>query len=384
MNDNDSILSWIHNLPQYTAPPPKGRGRPAKRKRDADLDAGLDETTSSLPGVDRLSVETDVEINALEPRALPAAARKLVTTIEEIGYGHDILPHDWKSTIVEAVKAQDPDNCRLWRHSFQPPDTTDRLPGRIPTYDEVVMIHRTATECQQYRRDMSSWNLRVHWWLLEIIFKDAYRRQCNNFNALSCTTPHLHLVFKPVLKYIKTGYLQIYASIVHDADLSVRIANLSRLTSKSTEYYIDFSSIGTRPLLLNIETKEPDGSLEAAQLQIGDRLANEWAVLKSTIKQRLWRRCVENGLEDLDPRAIEAETLTVLSTLEFIPGVVVQGHRWYLVLSTYENGKTKLLADRQFGTTQTELGIYSTIAGIRELIAWARDEYFPWHVSNVL
>lgn len=64
----------------------------------------------------------------------------------------------------------------------------------------------------------------------------------------------------------------------------------------------------------------------------------------------------ENGMEGLSAqeRWIKKRKRIVLSNLGFLPGIIVQGHRWHLVLSTYDSKtrKTTLWADHQFGTTE--------------------------------
>ncbi|KAH6999271.1 hypothetical protein EDB80DRAFT_583949 [Ilyonectria destructans] len=73
-----------------------------------------------------------------------------------------------------------------------------------------------------------------------------------------------------------------------------------------------------------------------------------------------------------------------LSHLGFIPGIIVQGHKWLFVLSTREGQKTILWTERQFGSTQSILEVYQIVAGLRELAAWARDVYIPWFQEHVL
>ncbi|KAH8663863.1 hypothetical protein BGZ61DRAFT_462672 [Ilyonectria robusta] len=52
-----------------------------------------------------------------------------------------------------------------------------------------------------------------------------------------------------------------------------------------------------------------------------------------------------------------------LDQLPFLPGVVVQGHKWSLVLSTREGQKTILWTEREFGTTQSIQDIFKIVAG---------------------
>lgn len=83
--------------------------------------------------------------------------------------------------------------------------------------------------------------------------------------------------------------------------------------------------------------------------------------------------------QDRERRADEA-----LARLAFLPGVIVQGHKWMLVLSTRERLKTVLWVEQQFGSTHRILETYQVIAGLRELAAWGRDTYLPWFRENIL
>jgi hypothetical protein len=173
----------------------------------------------------------------------------------------------------------------------------------------------------------------------------------------------------------------VYASLDQDTDLSARMTRFSRITPTRTVNHTDFEPISTRPLLLSIETKKPGVYWDTAHLQIGIWHTAQWSFLRWAVSQKLRRQGGEGGREtpqtQEEQEEFKAKELAVLSTLGFIPGVIVQGHRWHLVLSTYEDGKTKLWTDHQFGTTQSCLETYATIAGMQQLTAWARDVYLP-------
>lgn len=249
---------------------------------------------------------------------------------------------------------------RLWRYAFkcaEDDDADSLLPGRIPAFQEVERISRKANECQQYDHEEVSWNCSVHARLLELILEGEQGQ---------------------------------------DEDLRAKILRFSRLTPTGTVNHTDFFPVSTRPLVLIIETKKPGVHWEAAQLQIGIWHAAQWAFLRWAVADKLRRQHVKNKeqagdsslnmsrAQEEEHDANEPEVLSVISKLGFIPGVIVQGHRWHLVLSTYEDRKTKLWADRQFGSTQTCLESYSIIAGIRRLAEWARDIYMPWFKTHVL
>ncbi|KAJ5557787.1 hypothetical protein N7513_003373 [Penicillium frequentans] len=245
MNDLDSIIAWIHGLPDHSrkrrrthtvttryqkqqlASPPasledetytKMASTPKRRrvKSPSNLGTLFDPDTTPRPGIRgvvsssgsfstsasetssiasgttstkkqmmnlRLS-ESGVECKPLNVDAAPDAAQKLVSTLEEIGRAHDILPHTLEDTIITKVKARGMDH-RKWRHSFLPAEELDGLPGRIPTFEEVEKIHRKANECQEFNHEESSWNHQVHLRVLESIFEEVIGGQCDDFNAMS-------------------------------------------------------------------------------------------------------------------------------------------------------------------------------------------------------
>jgi hypothetical protein len=170
-----------------------------------------------------------------------------------------------------------------------------------------------------------------------------------------------------------------------DNGLGNLITKFRAATPTQTVNHTDFEPICARPLLLSIETKKPGVNLDTAQLQMGSWHAAQWAFLRWAVGEKLRAQCNFNMLDtDEGRQALEAEALSILSTLEFIPGIIIQGHRWLLVLSTYDCGKTIMWTDHQFGTTQSYLEIYAVIAGIRQLTAWARDVYLDWFHKNIL
>ncbi|KAI1271452.1 hypothetical protein F5Y07DRAFT_404428 [Xylaria sp. FL0933] len=346
-----------------------------------------------------LRLRNVVEFNALDLNVLPSAARELVSTITEIGNSLDILPHAVKSSIMEAVDARDP-MPRLWRYAFKSPvdDEADaRLPGRIPAFWEVEKICRQASECQQDDHEEASWNCTVHERVLELVFQDQNGQQYGDFNIMLCTTARLHPAWKPFWSPGKMIDMCVYyASMPEDAALRDKIARFALLTPTDTVNHTDFIPISTRPLVLSIETKKNGVQWDAAQLQIGTWHAAQWAFLRWAVASKLRRQRMDeeerNGGSVIMSQAQEEEyeateetkVLSVISDLGFLPGVIVQGHRWYFVCSTYENGKTKLWADRPFGSTQTCLESYSIIAGVRRMAAWARDTYIPWFKLHIL
>lgn len=207
----------------------------------------------------------------------------------------------------------------------------------------------------------------------------------------------LHPAWKPQWAPSKWIDICIYHTpSSQDEELRAKMLHFSRLTPTGTVNHTDFSPISTQPLVLSIATTKPGMHWEAALLQIGVWHTAQWAFLRWAVADKLRRQDVvtkeqagDSSLnmyraQEEEQDADEPEVLSVIAELGFIPGIIIQGHIWYLVLSTYEDRKITLWDACQFGSTQTCLGSYAIIAGIRRLTEWARDIYMPWFKTHIL
>ncbi|KAH8665300.1 hypothetical protein BGZ61DRAFT_366486 [Ilyonectria robusta] len=380
--------------PDATPRPGAGARMRSVAGSSASISQSASETSSvsgaSSPKKQMMSLrlsETGVEWLALNENTVPEVARTLFNTMGEVGRGHDILPDVLRPTITEKLKARNMDH-RRWRHCFKPADEGDALPGRIPSIEEVEKVLMKATECENFKHEEASWNSQVHLRLLEGIFEEPLGGQCDDFNAVSCTSARPHREFKPISSTTKMIDICVYASLDRNEELRAAMTEFSNITPTMAVNHTDFETIQHRPLVLSIETKKPGVEWEKAQLQTGVWHAAQWAFLRWGVGQKLLRQRLEQGLDapttDEEQEEFKGEKLAALSKLGFIPGVIVQGNGWHLVLSTYEDGKTKLWTDWVFGTTKGLLDIYAVVAGIRELTAWARDVYLPWFGTYIL
>jgi hypothetical protein len=120
---------------------------------------------------------------------------------------------------------------------------------------------------------------------------------------------------------------------------------------------INHTSLGNfckHPIALSIETKRPGEQGDNATLQLGTWHSAQW---RSLCKR----------------------------SIQFLPGLIVQGHVWQFVASILdENGKSMLLQTVHLGSTDTEIGAYSLIVGLERLRRWIKDEYWPAFVASML
>lgn len=104
---------------------------------------------------------------------------------------------------------------------------------------------------------------------------------------------------------------------------------LCRRTSTLTVNHTDFERLQSRPRVLSIEANGPAPALNTAEVQMGVWNAAQWGFLRSAFLSSLREPSGMVPTEEQEKQADET-----LSRLPFIPGVIVQGHRWLFGLST--------------------------------------------------
>ncbi|KAM0248159.1 hypothetical protein ACHAQJ_009550 [Trichoderma viride] len=381
---NESIIDWINdleiasdpvaslNFPEVASLKPVARNAARKRK------------AASPPLIytegDDDDKHTGVEYKSLDDSSVPAVAEKLFRTMTEIEQGLDIIPGALKQIICDDQELT-PESFKhsQWRRAFKS-DGPDDLPGRIPSIAQIKKILAKAIKCKNYKHEEASWRAMVHIPLLELILEDDLGEQCDDFNAMICTTARPHRKFRPISSSAKMIDICVYYTAL-DPDMATAIKAFCGTTPTLSTNHTDHYALQFCPIILSVEIKQPGAVWERAQLQTGVWLAAHWAFLHWGVKQKLLN---QRMAQDAPADDLNAETLKALSKLGFIPGIVINGHQWHLVISTYNGRKATLWAESLFGETKSLVKIYAIIAGVRELAAWGRDVYLPWFKENIL
>ena len=147
----------------------------------------------------------------------------------------------------------------------------------------------------------------------------------------------------------------------------------ARLSPALTANHTDYMGLTFRPLLLSIETKKHGIDGDRAELQMGTWHSSQWAFLHWAVARKLeslprqsadaqdetgsedsheWEtgagtdggegvvnmgKPSETGQPARKPTKEEEMCAAALSALGFLPRIIVQGHRWALILSTYDS-----------------------------------------------
>lgn len=100
----------------------------------------------------------------------------------------------------------------------------------------------------------------------------------------------------------------------YDPDTIALVEKLLR--TRGSINHTDFAPLEKCPVTVSIETKRHDEGSKRANIQMGVWQAAQWRVLE------------ELGGSD------------ALKNLEFLPGLLVVGHQWSFVATSYQHGKT--------------------------------------------
>lgn len=145
--------------------------------------------------------------------------------------------------------------------------------------------------------------------------------------------PAYHKFLTPTTK---VDYVLSIKPAADSAAADEAISNLQR-TANGSANHTAFGPLCHNPISVSIETKRHGGDARKADVQLATWQAAQWTFFRSRASAEAIRR------------------------LEFLPGVVVQGHEWKFTATTWEDGKTvsddvevgmrfnMLTNDRRFG-----------------------------------
>ncbi|GKT97256.1 hypothetical protein Ct61P_15106 [Colletotrichum tofieldiae] len=92
-----------------------------------------------------------------------------------------------------------------------------------------------------------------------------------------------------------------------------------------------------------------------------------------------------NATAATDKSAAPKPSASAAARLVFLPGVTVQGNKWYLIAVTRAaDGHTKRWEKTVIGSTEGIEGVYKIVTVLRPLGRWAEDEYWPWFQRTIL
>ncbi|GKU16562.1 unnamed protein product [Fusarium langsethiae] len=295
-------------------------------------------------------------LSTTAPRqSLPSSLSELIQDINDISRGFSIIPQNMKAALDQHLKNTAPLD-RL--HGFMFFEDTNSIKDLDESLDwasarevlrRALRIADRSGQCSQMLSDESAWNNMVHTPLLELFARDMY--SCTNqelLDFISCTTTNVDSAYHRfpdtasrvdyVLRFIPERDPTFHAP----SDVMAPCFNWT--TDRLLQQY---------PLAFSIETKRYGGNTAKGEQQMGIWHAAQWEFL------------------------ISRTGLVATNKLEFLPGVVVQGHIWSLVITTRSQAITTVLCSVEFGNTSSVIGVLQVIAGLRRMRKWSLEILWP-------
>ncbi|KAH7140381.1 hypothetical protein B0J13DRAFT_586124 [Dactylonectria estremocensis] len=274
--------------------------------------------------------------------APPAALKELVRRIKQDASGTGIL-----SALDMERMQNNPHTNSLFDDILDAShivDTTGRREqlGRLPGIDTLIEIWEDAQECELDGHSEASWNCAVHFPLLRAALRlakvnqpDGQKQPPLQIKAFNVYAPIPSLGLSIVLTSrcsstakVAKPYTTSTIPITHDkrvdfcfcikpdkasplADSLYRVAQQSAHLSVN---HTDYTPLINSPISLSIETKRTGEDWQTALEQISTWMAGHW------------RRLEE--LATSGPRKQAAENL------QFLPGIIIQGHDWFFIAAT--------------------------------------------------
>ncbi|KAJ4248099.1 hypothetical protein NW762_012869 [Fusarium torreyae] len=260
--------------------------------------------------------------------------------------------------------------------------------GSTPSLETIHRILCQAAFCNGKGCSEADWNVEVHHRLLEAALRPpdgCGLDQLVNFRL--STTASVIAEYHMSTSASKKVDFCMYIDPEHDqehAAISQVINALRDILPLGMFNHTNLKPLDEKPIAVSMETKKTGEGWENARLQMEVWMAAHWEFLRHLLELRqraanqvsiMDQHARVDVPADLEPSLNNDQTWQLPA---FLPGIIIQGHDWHLVLTTCEGGKMNFWQKKTFGATSSSKGIYQIIYTLQLLQQWARDEYWAW------
>ncbi|KPM42266.1 hypothetical protein AK830_g4252 [Neonectria ditissima] len=297
------------------------------------------------------------------PHALPPTLQTLIGDIKDVAGRHGIMPRRIKAALEQRLAAASSFD-RVYEYMFFDDSRefeSDEMWRDCASAEELVRrasrIADRANECSRMLSDESAWNNLVYSPILDMFVHDMRNAPGDDvLDFMPCTTTNINPLYHRfphgasrvdyVLRLLPKRDQTIMTDAWHHTLLPDTAPCFNWTTDELLQQY---------PLAISIETKRYGGDMVKGEQQLGIWHAAQWEFLTS----RAGAEAVEQ--------------------LGFLPGIVVQGHIWSLVITTRRQATTTVLSSVELGNTSSVVGVFQVIAGLGRLRSWSLDVLWPWY-----
>ncbi|KAF4454078.1 hypothetical protein F53441_3363 [Fusarium austroafricanum] len=346
-----SISTWLDTLPIHissskTVSPQHG---PKRMKLDQEQSisrlpiAPLYDT--NIPQSPHKRPRPSDEVPDWQPEPLKWLKKKL----EEVNNGEKLIPIKFKQQFADCSGGD--------AIFFDGSETTSKTPWQYPDADFVDGILDRAAVCLSENEGESSWNMEIHAPILKWVFPFG---QSNLFQVRYCPSATIVPSFKPKNAPSRMVDFCIIARPREESLEAETIEGICAFRPDKTINHTDWGNLAKDPIAISIETKKHGESWTKAIHQMGIWHAAQW-------------RSLSFDRNDAP-----------LSKITFLPGIVVQGHKWMFVATICRFGRAKLFSEVAIGDTESKLGIFKLLVSLQCLKKWITDEFWPAYKDDVL
>ncbi|KAG5745896.1 hypothetical protein H9Q70_011411 [Fusarium xylarioides] len=224
------------------------------------------------------------------------------------------------------------------------------------------MVQRAAL-CLSENEAEASWNMDVHGPLLTWVFRKE-KRVSRFTDYRYCPSTHIVTDFKPRASSNLVDFC-IHIRPAEESPAQLSIKEICKSRPLGTINHVDGGNLNKDPIVISIETKKHGEEYGKAVTQMAT-----W----HSAQLRSLRYTSDDGR--LPPRT--------LTQIQFLPGIIVQGHVWSFVATVERGGRAVLFHQAPIGNTNSQEGVLKLLLSLQHLKYWAEEVYWPAFQADII
>jgi hypothetical protein len=157
----------------------------------------------------------------------------------------------------------------------------------------------------------------------------------------------------------------IHIRPAEESPAQLSIKEICKSRPLGTINHVDGGNLNKDPIVISIETKKHGEEYGKAITQMATWHSAQLRSLRYTSDD-----------ERLPPRT--------LTQIQFLPGIIVQGHVWSFVATVERDGRAVLFHQAPIGDTNSQEGILKLLLSLQHLKYWAEEVYWPAFQADII